>query len=443
MVDYKKIKYDQKNITSIKNLRDSSQRENSLHDLINSLQEFLAEKHENLVGDIILGRRKKEKLEDVIKDFLDKQEEVPKGFLKDKLVGSLVNDIVGWGVLQPLIDDLQVTNIFTNEKLEVIKRVHGEDIKTNIKFENEEELETFIRSIMIRTGEKIGRNNCIEDGFDNIYKVRINAGISGSSLKREVVRMPYLALRTYRVFDFEREFFIENETMSTEIADFLENETLDANIIVVGEPDAGKSTFLEYYYVMKNRKDPMRRIIRIEEQAELGFQAENSVSFFERTADREDDTRKRYDMAEFAKIATRLAGKDVVIGEVRGAEAWYLLRLMNMGYKAACSTHGDGDESAIHNLAFLMNLEVTNVRYELLVQRICKTIDFVIYISRKKVVNITEITGYDPETNAPMMNRIFELQVDENGKMNWKKNDVSEEFKKSRTLIELLNKRRV
>lgn len=441
-VNYKEEQYQSKNLKSIKSMSSAGREEDDIRKIVDDLHAHLSEKYDVLIDEILLGKKDKSKLESVISDWLSQNEEAAKGYLKDTLIKKLVDNIVGWGKLQTLIDDPSVTNILTNEKLEVIKRVRGEDIKTNIKFDDDEELELYIKAIMMRTKQKIGRDLCIQDAMDHIHHVRINAGISGSAIKQEVVRKPYIALRTYRVEDFDKAFFIENGTFSKEIADFIETYMLNSNVIIVGEPDAGKTTLIEYFRNLKSKTDPMRRVIRMEEEAELAFESENSVSFFERKTSA-DDIRKKYDLAEFARIATRLAGKDVVIGEVRGGEAWYLTRLLDMGYKGLASVHGSSCVSGIYQLAFLMSLEATEVRMDMLVQRLCETIDFIIYISNKKIVTIAGEIKYDRAANVPQMRNLFDLDIDENGSLIYKSQPLSEEYERTRRIREALKARRV
>lgn len=441
-VNYKEEQYQSKHLKSIKSMTSTGKEEDDIRKIIDDLHAYLSEKYDVLIDEILLGKKDKSKLEKIIGDWLSENEEAAKGYLKDTLTKKLVDNIVGWGKLQTLIDDSSVTNIFTNEKLEVIKRVRGEDVKTNIKFDDDEELEFYIKAIMMRTKQKIGRDICIQDAMDHIHKVRINAGISGSSIKQEVVRKPYIALRTYRVEDFDREFFIGNGTFSKEIADFIEKYMLNSNVIIVGEPDAGKTTLIEYIRNLKSKTDPMRRVIRMEEEAELAFESENSVSFFERKTSA-DDIRKKYDLAEFAKIATRLAGKDVVIGEVRGGEAWYLTRLLDMGYKGLASVHGSSSMSAIYQLAFLMSLEATDVRMDMLIQRVCETIDFIIYISNKKIVTIAGEIEYDHKTNIPQIRDLFQLDIAADGSMYYKSQPLSEDYERTRRIREALKVRKV
>lgn len=441
-VNYKEEQYQSKHLKSIKSMSSTGKEDDDIRKIVDDLHAYLSEKYDVLIDEILLGKKDKSKLEIVIGDWLSQNEEAAKGYLKDTLTKKLVDNIVGWGKLQTLIDDPSVTNIFTNEKLEVVKRVRGEDIKTNIKFEDDEELEFYIKAIMMRTKQKIGRDLCIQDAMDHIHHVRINAGISGSAIKQEVVRKPYIALRTYRVEDFDKEFFIENGTFSKEIADFIETYMLNSNVIIVGEPDAGKTTLVEYIRNLKIKTDPMRRVIRMEEEAELAYESDNSVSFFERKTSA-DDIRKKYDLAEFAKIATRLAGKDVDIGEVRGGEAWYLTRLLDMGYKGLATVHGSSAMSALYQLAFLMSLEATDVRMDMLIQRLCETIDFIIYVSNKKIVTIAGEIEYDHSTNTPQMRNLFDLDVAADGSMYYKSQPLSEEYERARRIREALKARKV
>ncbi len=443
-VNYKDIQFKKTNLNTIAAMKTPQDGRQTFNAIVDDLLDYLGENFAELVSEIILGRKNKEKLHSVIEDWLIGSDAQYKGFLKGKLITQLTDNIVGWGILQPLVEDPEITNIFTNEKLEVIKRVRGRDVKTNIKFESVEELEKFIKSIMIRTKTKISRDVCIVDAFDHIYRVRINAAISGSQIKPEVVRKPYVALRTYQVKNFTREFFVNNGTFSDEIADFIEMYMLNCNVIFAGEPDAGKTTMIEYFRHLKYKRDPMRRVIRIEEEAEFNFPSDNSVSFFERKTDENiDDVRKKYDMAEFARVATRLAGKDVSVSETRDKEAWYLMRLLDMGYQGEAAVHGSNPASAIQNLAFLMSLGAPNVRMDMLIQRVCEVIDFIVHISHRKVITITELRGYDYDKQRPILNHVFDLQVKDDGTLYWSAGELSQAFIDKKKVKDALKQREV
>lgn len=444
ITNYREIAYEAQNLSRIGAFFEVEEvdQDVQIKKLIDDLQEYLVKDHEKLVENIIFGKQDKSKLEDVIDKWLSEQK--TEGFLKEPLAKKIVDSIIGWGKLQELVDDPSVTDIFTNEQLEVIKKVRGKHVLTNISFESNTELETFIKGIMIRTGRKINHNHCIEDGMDDIHHIRVSAGISGSPIRKEVVRAPYLALRGYRVQDYSTEFFVKNETFNNEIDSFFKQYVLDSNCFIVGEPSAGKSTLLEYLEKELIKRDPLRRIIRIEEEPELAFESRNSVSFMERkSAGGDDDVRKQYSMADFGKAATRLAADDFIIGEVRGEEAWQLLRLLNLGLRAKYTIHGDSVAEGIHQTVFLMGLAETNAKPEHLMKRVCDSIDFGIFVSHRKVVTVAEVIGYNPVLNEPVINPIFDLELDDDGNMRWAKGELSESFKKRFALKAALKAREV
>jgi len=441
-LDYSQLAHQNKKaktIGDIKNASDISKSRTELLDILHDeITSYINHNFPDLINSIISGKQGREVLERIIEEQIDKSEQT-KGFAKTELIKKQVDEMLGWGKLQPLIDEGDVTDIFTNQDLKVIKRVGGKDIETNISFESDEEIETFIRNIMIRTGETINRDKCITSAYDRIYEVRIEAGIYGSQTRREVVNRPFLALRLYPAMDFTEKEFLMNETFNEEILEFYKEYGKDSTIVISGKPGAGKSAQLDFILSLD---DPMKRLIGIEEKSELKYRGKNSIFFEERKGGKED-ARHKYDMAEYAKVATRLAGHKVVIGEVRGHEAWYLQRLIDMGYNALYSVHGGDVKKAIRMTAWLMTLhssEMSIMDYE---ERLCDSIDFVIQMEQKKVIDIAEVKGYDREKKEPIINKIFELALNEEGKFYWIKRPLSPEFLKKWELKNKLKEREV
>lgn len=444
-LNFKNIAHENKKAKALRDLKSASDmkdRRESIEDLLHEeITKEIQENHAELIGEIIRGKKNKEVLEKIIEDVIDKNDMI-KGFSKGELIKELIDQILGWGKLQRLVDESSkdnISNIFTNMDLQVIKRVAGQDIMTNISFESDEELERYIRNIMIRTGEKINRDKCIADAYDNLYNIRINAGIYGSPTRKEVVKRPYLALRLFPAMNFSAQDFVNNDTFSEEILTFLKKYGSDYTFAIVGMPDAGKSTAIDFILSLDHE---MKRTVVIEEEAELKYRNKNSVFFEERKGGRED-VRHKYDMAEFTKIATRLAGHKVVIGEVRSKEAWFLKRLIDMGYKAIFSVHGSKCKDALKQTAWLMSLANPQMTIETMIKELTESIDFIVYLERRKFVDIAEVVGYDDNKKEPILNYIFQLELDEEGRLYWKEGTLSEEFIKRDKLKKVLSERAV
>lgn len=438
---YTDIAYKNRNVLKVSDFEDDSNNNEKeiLQNLVSEVQQHLAKEHENILYEVQQGNKEKAALETIIDEFISKKQSLS-GLSQKEAIKKIIDILVGWERLQPLIDDPNITDIFTNEDLEVIKRVNGKDKVTNISFESDKVLEQYIKNLAQKANEKINYDKCTMDGFDPVSNVRIQAGIYGSAVRKgEVVRKPYLTLRKYVAKEYSEEDFIENGTLNREIANFYKEYIEDATFMIVGEPEAGKSTHLDY---LQKLKDPMRRTIRIEEEPELSTHYKNSVSFIERKISGEE-VRVSYDMAEFAKISTRLSGKDVVIGEVRGKEAWYLFRLLDMGYRGSYSIHGDSCQGGLEQTAFLMSLENPNLTYTQIMRKICRSVDFATYVSSRKVIDIAEVQGYDAVNDKPILNYIFSLELDENNQFYWKIGQVSPDFKKKIELRKKLKERSV
>lgn len=441
-LDYISLAHQNKKARTISDIKNASDIQKSGMDLADTLHDEIAnyinQNFPDLISNIISGKQNREDLERIIEEQIDKSE-LTKGRSRAELIKNQVDEILGWGKLQPLIDEGNITDIFTNQDLKVIKRVAGKDIMTNISFESDEELETYIKNIMIRTGEVINRDKCITEAYDHIYNVRIQAGIYGSQVRREVVSRPFLTLRLYPAMNFTEKDFLRNETFNEEILEFYKQYVKDSTVVISGQPGAGKSAQIDFILSLD---DPMRRLILIEEEAELRYRGQNSISFVVRKGGR-DDLRTKYDLAEFAKVATRLAGAKVAVGEVRGKEAWYIQRLIDMGYDAIFSVHGGNARSAIYQTAWLMTLHSSDMSIHEYEAHLCNSIDFVIHMDRKKIVEIAEVIGYDKDKKEPILNKIFELSLDENENFYWKKGSLSQEFLAKRKLRNKLKERAV
>lgn len=416
-------------------------REDELSTILAELNSHIKNEDPTIIDRIRRKEKSTDALEIIIDDFLSKTDYLSTyAITAEKLKKEIIDHLIGWGKLQELIDDPEVTEIFTNEDLEVVKRVKSKDYMTNLKFESVEELEKYINFLTIRVGGKLNRDKCTDSMFDELYDMRIEAAINGHVTKKHaVVSVPNLTLRKYQTRNFTEEDFLKNGTFTKQIAEFFEKYTEDSSILVTGAPEHGKTTITEF---IQKKKDPMRRLIRIQDEPESNVKSKNSVTYSPRKLG-DEDTRKAYGFSEFSSIAKRQSGKDLYVLETRGSEANDIIGLSDVGYNLLTSCHGHSIRSGLENFEHLAFISNTTFTHEQMLKKICSMFTFVVYVERKKIVEIAEIIGYDREKDHIDINMLFKLKLDENGEFYYETNPLTNEFMERYELSQKLKERRV
>lgn len=355
-----------------------------------SLQED-EEKYEYLRGKIE-EIWKKEKI------TLDKDESF------DKVFYYTSRDFIGFGRLEPLLRDQTIEDISCDGVGIPIYIWHRkyESIPTNLIFRNEEELNGTIVKIAQRSGRHISIANPILDAsLPDGSRVQLTYG------KEVTQRGSTFTIRKFRTDPLTITDLLQFNTLNTEMAAYLwyiiENRH---SALIAGGIASGKTTLLNTLsmFIRSGLK-----IVTIEDTAELNIPHENVISSIARTGlGVEEEGRKRGSVTLFdlLKASLRQRPDYIIVGEIRGEEAYFLFQAMATGHLGMATIHGDAVSSVIHRLESKpMNIPRTMLT----------SLDTVVVLRKvryggvhiRRSIEIAEMVGMDAVTNELLTNRVY------------------------------------
>ena len=330
------------------------------------------------------------------------QEKVPLNALeKEKIQADLLDEIFGLGPLEPLLQDPGISDILVNRNDQVYIERGGVLQKTAIKFRDERHLLQIIDRIVSRVGRRVDESSPMVDARLPDGS-RVNAIIPPLALDGSA-----LSIRRFGTSPLMAEQLLELKSLSPEMLQVLTAAVrARISVLISGGTGAGKTTFLN----MLSRYIPeTERLITIEDAAELQIQQENVVRLETRPPNVEGQGAVR--QRQLLVNSLRMRPDRIIIGEVRGEEAFDMLQAMNTGHEGSMTTiHANSPRDALSRLESMVAMANINLPERAVRQQMASAISIVVQISRmsdggRRVTNISEITGMDE--NVISMQDIF------------------------------------
>lgn len=309
---------------------------------------------------------------------------------KQRIIQAVYNSICGLDVIQPFIDDEEITEIMINGPETIFVEKSGRLNQIDVAFDSKEKLEDVIQAIVSRVNRLVNESNPIAD-------VRLNDGSRVSVVLPPVaLNGPILTIRKFPKNPMTIDSLIRNNSLSSEVAKILERMVKARyNIFICGGTGSGKTTFLN---ALSNFIPKDERIITIEDCAELQIQGiENLVRLEVRNANTEG--KGEITIRDLIRTSLRMRPERIVVGEVRGGEALDMLQAMNTGHDGSLSTgHANSTKDMLSRLETMV-LCGAELPIEAIRQQIASAIDIIIHLARlrdksRRVVEIAEVIGY-------------------------------------------------
>lgn len=375
----------------------------------------------NLIHKKILQDFKDAPVEDIIPQLdgmaieIMKEDEQFRGSIdRKKVVDELRNDLTGFGPINPLLIDEDVSEVMVNGPAQVYCERKGKIELTSIMFRDEEHVMSIIDKIVAPLGRRIDESSPMVDARLPDGS-RVNAIIPPLALNG-----PTVTIRKFSKDPFQIEDLVNFGTLSNEMAIFLEAcVKARLNIFVSGGTGSGKTTTLN---VLSNFIPHDERIITIEDAAELQLGQDHVVSLESRPPNIEG--KGSITIRDLVRNSLRMRPDRVVIGEVRGAEALDMLQAMNTGHDGSLATgHSNSARDMIARLETMVLLAGVELPVKAIREQIAGALDVIIQQSRlkdgsRKITSITEVQGM--EGDVIVLQDIFSYKqqgVDENGKI--------------------------
>jgi pilus assembly protein CpaF len=327
---------------------------------------------------------------------------VPLNFAEqERIKAELLDEVFGLGPLEPLLADPTISDILVNDKNHVFIERAGRLQKVNVTFRDDRHLLQIIDRIVSGVGRRVDESSPMVDArlADGS---RINAIIPPLALDG-----PALSIRRFGTGPLGANQLVELKSISAEMMEMLAAAVrARISILISGGTGAGKTTFLN---ILSQYIPKTERIVTIEDAAELRLGMENIVRLETRPPNVEGQGAIR--QRQLLINCLRMRPDRIIIGEVRGEEAFDMLQAMNTGHEGSMTTiHANTPRDALTRLESMVAMSNLNLPEKSVRQQMVSAISIVVQVSRfsdgtRKVVNISEITGM--EENIISMQEIF------------------------------------
>lgn len=357
--------------------------------------------------------QKRRAIEKLITDMMEQEKVIITQLDKSKLLDMILDDSVGFGPLEPLLQDDEITEIMVNAPDEIYIERQGQITLANISFKSDEHIRNIIDRIVAPIGRRIDESSPLVDGRLEDGS-RVNAAIPPIALHG-----PVITIRKFKKDPYMMSNLIQFQSLSTKMSAFLEAVVgAKMNIIISGGTGSGKTTLLN---VVSAAIPIGERVITIEDMAELRLNRKNVVSLEARPANMEGAG--EITIRQLVKNALRMRPDRIIVGEVRGGEAMDMLQAMNTGHEGSLTTiHANSPQDAMSRLEAMILMNNSSMTAEVVRPFISAAIQLVVQTLRlsdgtRKIVSIAEAIS---EENGIRLNDIFRFQrigTDASGKI--------------------------
>lgn len=305
------------------------------------------------------------------------------------LTAQALDEILGYGPIEPLLRDPDVNDIMINTAKRVYIEKHGKMLMTDIAFANEQHLVGVIQRIVSRVGRRVDEANPMVDARMPDGS-RFNAIIPPLALDGALV-----SIRKFKQNKMPLSAYMALDSMSAAMAQFLSiASAIRLNIIVSGGTGSGKTTLLN---ALSGHIDQAERVITIEDAAELMLHQPHVLRLETRPASTEG--RGEISQRQLVRNALRMRPDRIILGEMRGDEVIDVLSAMNTGHDGSMATiHANSPKDCLLRIENLVAMSSVQVQVSSLRYQIANAVNLIIQIQRmrdgaRRITQIEEVTG--------------------------------------------------
>ena len=313
---------------------------------------------------------------------------------RNQLLESIVSEITGYGPLEPLLNDPEITEIMVNGASDVFIEKNGLIEYTPIKFNDEAHLRRIIDRIVAPIGRRVDEASPMVDArLPSGY--RVNATIPPLSLDGAA-----LTIRKFAVKAFTSDDLVNSNSVTPALAAFMK-ACVEArvNTVISGGTGTGKTTLLN---VISAFIPANERIISIEDTAELQLNRKHVVRLEKRPPNIEG--RGEISIRQLVINALRMRPDRIIVGECRGGEALDMLQAMNTGHDGSMTTvHSNSPRDALRRIEIMVLMAGMDLPLKAIREQVASSIDLIVHLERmkdgkRKVVQVTEVQGMEGDT---------------------------------------------
>jgi len=314
--------------------------------------------------------------------------------IRQQLTRETVSELLGYGPIQSLLDDPDVSEVMVNGPNKVYVEKKGHLIKTGVTFESNEHVLRIIDRIILPLGRRVDPDSPtvdarLPDGS------RVNAVVMPVALDG-----PSITIRKFRKDKLSMQQLVDFGSITAPMAEFLRACVISRlNIVISGGTGSGKTTLLN---VLSSLIPEDERIITIEDAAELQLQQDHVVRLETKPANL--DGRGQVTIRDLVRNALRMRPERIVVGECRGGETLDMLQAMNTGHDGSLTTlHANTPRDALSRMETMVLMAGMDLPVKVIRQQISAAVDLIVQQTRlkdgsRKVTAVTEVAGMEGDT---------------------------------------------
>lgn len=331
------------------------------------------------------------RIEQLISQFMSEEKVIIPRLDKDRLLTRIIDESVGYGPLEPLLEDPAITEILINGHKEIYIEKLGKLQLAPVSFKDDNHVRHVIDRIVAPIGRRIDESSPMVDARLPDGS-RVNAVIPPISLIGPVV-----SIRKFRKEPFQMEDLLQFSSLNENMSIFLDAVVrAKMNILISGGTGSGKTTLLN---VLGNSIPSGERIVTIEDSAELRLDKPNVVGLEARPPNVEGSG--EITIRHLVKNSLRMRPDRIIVGEVRGAEAFDMLQAMNTGHEGSITTvHANTPFDALRRVEGMVVMAGMDLPSNIIREYIVGALDIIVQGERltdgkRKLTSICEIHRED------------------------------------------------
>jgi len=333
---------------------------------------------------------------------------------QDQLITEVCDDILGYGPLEPLLARDDIADIMVNGARDVFIETGGKMQKTNIRFRDNTQLMNICQRIVSQVGRRVDESSPICDARlldgSRVNVIAPPLAIDG----------PALTIRKFKKDKLTLSNLVDFKSISSPGAKVLQIiGACQCNVVISGGTGSGKTTLLN---CLTGFIHPDERIITCEDAAELQLQQPHVVRLETRPPNLEG--KGKISMSDLVKNCLRMRPERIIVGEVRGPEAFDLLQAMNTGHDGSMGTlHANSPREALSRLESMITMGGFNLPAKTIREMIVGSVDVIVQAARlrdgsRRITHITEVIGMEGDVIVTQDLLLYEMDgEDADGKI--------------------------
>ncbi|ATX67454.1 CpaF family protein [Roseinatronobacter bogoriensis] len=350
----------------------------------------------------------------IANDILTAKKALISTAVQDELVSDICDDVLGYGPLEPLLARDDISDIMVNGDKHIFIEVGGKVIQTGIRFRDNTQLLNVCQRIVSQVGRRVDESSPICDAR-LLDGSRVNVIAPPLALEG-----PTLTIRRFKKDKLTLDQLVEFGAITPEGAEILKIiGRVRCNVLISGGTGSGKTTLLN---CLTRYAEADERIITCEDSAELQLQQPHVVRLETRPPNIEGIG--EITMRQLVKNCLRMRPERIIVGEVRGPEAFDLLQAMNTGHDGSMGTlHANSPREALSRLESMITMGGFSLPIKTIREMAVSSIDVIVQAARlrdgsRRITHITEVLGL--EGDVPITQDIFVYDItgeDDQGKI--------------------------